>query len=116
MAETLRILISSTAMDLIDHRKAVEDAILRHEHLPIGMERFGAIARPPIEVCREKVLGSDAVVVMVAHRYGWVPSEEQGGDGKKSITRYEVETALAEGIPVLAYLVDPKHPWPHPKE
>ncbi len=61
MAETLRVLISSTAIDLVDHRNAVEDAILRLEHLPIGMERFGAIARPPLEVCREKVLGADAV-------------------------------------------------------
>ena len=80
------------------------------------MEHFGAIARPPIEVCREKVLASDVVVVMVAHRYGWVPSEEQGGDGRKSITWYEVEIALAERIPVLAYLVDEKYPWSQPKE
>lgn len=116
MAETLRVLISSTAIDLTDYRKAVEDAILRLDHLPIGMEHFGAIARPPLEVCREKVMGSDAVVVMVAHRYGWVPSEDQGGDGQKSITWHEVQIALDEGIPVLAYLVDPKHPWSLPKE
>ncbi len=116
MADNLRVLISSTAIDLEDHRKAVLDGILRLEHLPIAMEHFGAIARPPLEVCREKVLTSDVVVVTVAHRYGWVPSEEQGGDGEKSITWYEVDFALAEGIPVLAYLVDPAHPWLHPKE
>ena len=97
MAETLRVFISSTAIDLEDHRKAVEDAILRLEHLPVAMEHFGARARPPLEVCREKVLSSDVVIVMIAYRYGWVPSEEQGGDGKKSITWYEVKIALAEG-------------------
>ena len=116
MTETLRVLISSTAIDLVDHRKAVADAILRLDHHPIAMEHFGAIARPPIDVCREKVLSSDVVVVMVAHRYGWVPSVDQGGDGKKSITWYEVEIALEAGIPVLAYLVDSKHPWTKPKE
>ncbi|MCH7735396.1 MAG: DUF4062 domain-containing protein [Chloroflexi bacterium] len=36
MAETLRVFISSTGFDLEDHRKAVEDAILRLECLPIG--------------------------------------------------------------------------------
>jgi hypothetical protein len=29
---------------------------------------------------------------------------------------YEVEIALDAGIPVLAYLVDPEHPWSQPKE
>lgn len=116
MAETLRVLISSTAIDLTDHRESVADAILRLEHLPIAMEHFGAVARPPLDVCRDKVLGSDVVVVMIAHRYGWVPSEEHGGDGRKSITWYEVEIALAKGIPVLAFLVDENHPWSLPKE
>jgi hypothetical protein len=115
MTEALRVFLSSTAIDLGDHRKAISDTVLRLEHLPIGMERFGAIARSPLEVCREKVLNSDVVVVMIAHRYGWVPSEEQGGDGKKSITQYEVEIAREAGIPVLAYLVDPAHPWSQPK-
>lgn len=116
MAECLRVFISSTAIDLKDHRKAAEDAILRLEHLPIGMEYSGATAQLPLELCKEKVLSSDVVVVIVAHRYGWVPNDEQGGDGKKSITWYEVEAALAEGIPVLAYLVDLKHPWLRPRE
>ena len=73
----------------MDHRKAVADAVLRLEHHPIGMEQFGAIARPPVEVCCEKVFGCDVVVVMIAHRYGWTPSEDQGGDGRKSITWLE---------------------------
>lgn len=116
MAETLRVLISSTAIDLKEHRQAVSDAILRLKQLPVGMEHFGAIPRPPLEVCREEVVSSDVVVAMVAHRYGWVPSEEQGGDGTKSITWYEVGIALDEGIPVLAYLVDTQHAWPQAKE
>ena len=95
MADILRILISSTAIDLEDHRKAVEDAILRLEHLPIGMERFGAVSQAPVEVCREKIIASDVVVVLVAHRYGWVPREDQGGDGSKSITWDEVEKEAA---------------------
>ena len=61
MPENLRVLISSTAMDLGDHRKAVADAVLRLEHLPITMEHFGAISQSPLDVCREKVLGSPPV-------------------------------------------------------
>ncbi len=70
MAETLRVLISSTATDLEDYRKAVSDAVLRKEFVPIAMEYFGAVSRPPLEVCREKVISSNVLIVLVAYRYG----------------------------------------------
>ena len=50
------------------------------------METFVAEPRSQLEVCRSKVAESDAVVVIVAHRYGWVPSVQEGGDGRKSVT------------------------------
>ena len=57
-----------------------------------------------------------ALVVIVAHRYGFVPPVELGGDGVKSITRLEVEAALAAGKPVFAFLIDEKAPWAHARE
>ncbi len=116
MADIPRVFISSTAEDLRQHRKAVEEAVLRSGCHPVGMERFGAVATSPVDVCRDTVRSTDALIVIVAHRYGWVPSPEQGGDGAKSITWHEVETALENGLPVLAYLVEPSHPWPELKE
>jgi len=58
----------------------------------------------------------DALVAIVAHRYGWIPSVEEGGDGDKSITWIEIETALEAGKDVFAFLVDPDYHWPYSKE
>jgi hypothetical protein len=112
----LRIFLSSTAEDLKAHRSRVSEAILRLEHLPVGMESFGADPHDPVSVCRRKVEESDAVVVIVAHRYGWVPRPDGDGDGEKSITRIEVEAGLAAEKPVFAFLVDPKCSWDQPRE
>lgn len=112
----LRIFLSSTAIDLQEHRRKVADAVLRLGELPVAMETFGARPAEPVAVCQAHARDCDALVVVVAHRYGWQPTEAQGGDGTKSITRLEVEAALAAGRPVFAFLVDPDHPWPHAKE
>jgi tetratricopeptide (TPR) repeat protein len=111
-----RIFLSSTAIDMVEHRKKVIDAILRMGDLPVAMETFGALPIEPVEVCKNKVRESNGLVVMVAHRYGWVPGMDDGGDGIKSITRIEVETAVDEGIPVFAFLVDMNYGWTQPKE
>lgn len=111
-----RIFLSSTAIDMQDHRTKVSDAILRLENMPVQMETFGARPNEPVEVCQKKVRECDALVVMVAHRYGWVPGKDEGGDGHKSITWIEVETALEAGKPVFAFLVDSNYGWAQPKE
>jgi tetratricopeptide (TPR) repeat protein len=111
-----RIFLSSTAIDMVEHRKKFIDAILRMGDLPVAMETFGALPNEPVEVCKNKVGESNALVVMVAHRYGWIPGIDEGGDGFKSITWIEVETALNEGIPVFAFLVDMNYGWNQPKE
>ncbi|MFC2145882.1 DUF4062 domain-containing protein [Acidobacteriota bacterium] len=111
-----RIFLSSTAIDMVEHRKKVTEAILRMGDLPVAMETFGALPNEPVEVCKSKVRESNALVVLVAHRYGWVPGPEEGGDGFKSITRIEVETAINEGIPVFAFLVNMNFGWNQPKE
>lgn len=111
-----RIFLSSTAIDMQAHRQKASDSIMRLGDLPVQMETFGARPSDPVSVCRDRVRESDALVVMVAHRYGWVPQEEEGGDGKKSITWLEVETALETDIPVFAFLVDKDFGWEHPKE
>lgn len=111
-----RIFLSSTAIDLKEHRQKVSDAILRLGDLPVAMETFGAMPTEPVEVCQDKARSCDALVVMVAHRYGWVPEKDEGGDSHKSITWLEVEAALNAGKPVFAFLVDQKYGWAQTKE
>lgn len=114
--QILRVFLSSTAIDMGQHRDAIRDAVLRLDDLPVAMESFGARPNTPVAECLEHARSCSVLVVMVAHRYGWVPTEGEGGDGSKSITWLEVEAAIEAGIPVLAYLVDPAHPWSAPKE
>src|SRR5208337_862448 len=112
----LRIFISSTAIDLRDYRDKVRDAVLRLHDLPIGMETFSAMGGEPASECMRMAAEADAVVCIVAHRYGYVPPKELGGDGERSITWLEVDAAKRAGKPVFAFLVDPKAPWAELKE
>ncbi|MEM7309388.1 MAG: DUF4062 domain-containing protein [Planctomycetota bacterium] len=111
-----RIFVSSTAEDLKEHRKAVLDALVRMENLPIAMESFGARPGGSVEECKQAVRESDAVVVLVAHRYGWVPPVSDRGDGRRSITWIEVDEALAHKKPVFAFVVDADHEWTGKRE
>ncbi len=108
---TFHIFLSSTSDDLTEHRLRVAHAVESLRQHPVRMGTFAAEPGVPLEVCREKASSADALVVILAHRYGWVPSEDEGGDGKKSITWYEVEAARAAGKPVFAFLVDPEYAW-----
>jgi hypothetical protein len=112
----LRIFISSTAIDLRDYRDKVRDAVQRLENLPIAMETFSALSGPPVNECTRMAAEADAVICIVAHRYGYVPPQELGGDGERSITWLEVDAAKRAGKPVFAFLVDPKAPWTDLKE
>jgi hypothetical protein len=67
-------------------------------------------------VCRQEVEQCDALIVVVGHRYGWIPSDTDGGDNVKSITWWEVHWAMEKPIPVFAFLVDPTAPWLGAKE
>ena len=108
--------LSSTAADLKDHRERVVQAIERLGQTAARMEVFGARPEAPLPECRKLAAECDALVVIVAHRYGWVPNLEEGGDGKRSITWHEVEAALDAHKPVFAFLVDPQATWNFGKE
>lgn len=63
-------------------------------------------------IARLMVRECDVLVVLVAHRYGWVPSD-QPDKGTKSITWLECEAMRAGGGgELLALVIDPKHSWP----
>lgn len=112
----LRIFISSTAVDLLTYREKVRDAVLRLESMPIAMETFSAQSGQPAGECMKMAAEADAVICIVAHRYGYVPPRELGGDGERSITWLEVDAAKEARKPVFAFLVDPKVEWTSVKE
>ena len=107
-----KIFISSTVEDLVPYRDAAEKAIVTAEHAPLRNEYWAASSdNPPYAACMKKVEEADALVVIVAHRYGWVPPDQPGKKGY-SITRLECLRALKAKKPVFAFVIDDDHAWP----
>src|SRR5690349_13700527 len=106
----LRVFVSSTSEDLKDYRAVARLVILDQGWTPVMMEHFGAVAQPSLEACRQRVTGCDLVLLIVGYRRGWVPSVDQGGNGRDSITALELACARENKTPVLALLAAPN--WP----
>lgn len=115
----LHVFISSTSEDLQLYRDAARGVVLDQKWLPVMMENFKTDSAPTVEACRRRVAECDLLLLIVAFRQGWVPTPKQGGNGRKSITAYEVEEARRRGIPVRALLANVSWPgnlWdPEPK-
>src|SRR5579872_756745 len=108
------VFISSTKEDLGDYRKAARDAAIEAGFHPVMMDYFAAQgAQRPYPACMAEVDPCDVLVVILAHRYGWIPPD-QPGNANKSITWLECEHALAkkDKAEVLAFVVDEKCNWP----
>jgi hypothetical protein len=99
------VFVSSTYVDLTEHRAAVQSAIRQLGAVDISMENFGAREERPKEEClriiREE---SNSFVGIYAHRYGFVPAGES-----KSITESEYDAAGQ--LPRFIYLVNEDVPW-----
>jgi nucleoside 2-deoxyribosyltransferase len=100
------VFISSTFQDLAEYRSLVVDAVLRTGAVPIGLEAFPASGRTIAETLDGLVSESDAVLMIVGHRYG----EIDPGTGV-SWTEVEYATARRLAKPLLVFLADDKAPW-----
>ena len=105
MAEKKLVMISSTARDLPDYRKQVEDACLRVGMFPKMMDHLPALDADAIKASLDMVDKADVYVGVFAHRYGYVP------DGHEiSITQMEYERAVERETPRLIFLMHDKVP------
>jgi hypothetical protein len=102
------VIVSSTASDLPEHRKEVEDACLRQGMFPSMMEHLPASDADAIAASLKLVDEADIYVGVFAHRYGYVPKENN--PRQISITEMEYERAVERGIPRLIFLIDKTHP------
>ena len=100
-----RVMISSTALDLPDHRNQVRDACLRQGMFPLMMEYLPASDAEAIAESLRMVNEADLYLGIFAYRYGYVP---KGYD--ISITEMEYNRAVERGIPRLLFLMHEKHP------
>ena len=97
-------MISSTLLDLPEHREQVMDACLRVNVLPKMMDHLPASADDAIAASMKLVEQADIYVGVFGYRYGHVP---EGHD--KSITEMEYERAVERGIPRLIFLIGEDH-------
>jgi hypothetical protein len=100
-----RIMISSTALDLPEHRRHARDACERMSMLPLVMEQMPASPADALTLSRSFVDQADFYLGIFAFRYGFVP---EGQD--KSITELEYDRAVERQIPVFIFIADAKHP------
>jgi hypothetical protein len=108
----MKVYISSTYVDLVEHRAAVDRTLRRMGHDVIGMEQYVAEGAKPVDRCKADVRASDVYVIIVAWRYGYVPGRNAKPVDGRSITEIELAEAQNNGKPVLAFLLDPEAPWP----
>lgn len=96
-----RIFISSTYVDMIPYREALQVAINNCDAIAYGMERFVPSPIRPLDRCYEEIADSQIFILLLGHRYGEI-DEESG----KSYTELEYDKAKEMGLPVLAFLLD----------
>jgi hypothetical protein len=104
--------ISSTNLDLKDYRLEAAMAALAVDFHADLQENWTAEDHPPLDACLERVRKADVLVVIVAHRYGWVPEDEERNPEGKSITWLECQEAVAGGKHILAFVVEEGAEWP----
>ena len=134
----MKVFVSSTSRDLADHRAAAIRALRRLGHEVVAMEEFTAAPAFPLDRVLRLVRESDAYVVIVAWRYGFVPDASRAAglpevpDGRQadqiSITEWEYlvareypggENRVRPGQerepserPILPFILAESAPWP----
>ena len=101
------VFISSTFEDLAEYRNAVRDAVVRAGAMPILFEDQPASGQPVEERIKELLDRSDAVLLLVGHRYGSVDSKTG-----TSWIEAEYNAARRRAKPLLAFLAAEDAPWP----
>lgn len=104
---TRQAMISSTARDLPEHRDKAMDACLRQGMFPKMMEHLPASYTQALDVSRAMVKESEVYIGIFAHRYGFVPNENN--PNQVSITELEYDCAVELGIPRFIFVIDKTH-------
>jgi hypothetical protein len=99
MKKKFQIFISSTFTDLKEERLAVAQNVLELNHIPVGMEFFGASDQQQLDFIKAEIDQSDYYVLILGGRYGSI--DRATG---KSFTHLEYEYAVSKNVPVLVFL------------
>ena len=101
----MQIYVSSTFADMRPYREVAYKTLDRLGIRATGVEYWSASEVLPVERSLQAVRVADAVVLVVGHRYGFVP---EGHD--KSMAQLEYEEAVRFSKPVFAFLLSEDTP------
>jgi hypothetical protein len=104
------VMLSSTYRELVEHRQAIQQAILGQELFPIAMENDAALpGHDLISASIQKVDEADAYVGLISYRYGQVPISSDRNPNKLSLTELEFRRACDRGIPICMFIMHDEH-------
>jgi Domain of unknown function (DUF4062) len=103
----MKVFLSSTYLDLREHRGTVVEALERLGQRVERMEIFGARPEEPLGACLSEVEECDLFVGIYAYRYGFVPA-----GSTISVTEGELRHAAQLSKPIFCFIVDEAYPWP----
>jgi hypothetical protein len=108
----VKVFVSSTYIDLKDHRKRVITQLPRAGYHVDPMEDWTSDANEPRQFSLDRLDGCQACVLLVGFRRGFVPPGQV-----RSITQMEYDHAIARGVAVLPFLLnDGVTGWPEPHD
>lgn len=108
MSDQLKVIISSTAHDLPEHRKQILEACLRQNMFPLRMEDLPANSDEAAAASLKMVEEADIYIGVFAHRYGYVP--KANNPKQISVTEMEYDRAVEQKIERLIFVMDKSHP------
>jgi formylglycine-generating enzyme required for sulfatase activity len=103
------VYVSSTFIDLEGHRAALKTALEKARYDVECMEKYTAFDQRPLDRCLADVAATDVYVLLIAHRYGYRPPENN--PQRRSITQLEYEQASRHNKPRLVFTVNTDHDW-----
>ena len=104
-----QITVSSTFMDLHEHRAALIKCIKAHGLTDVAMENDTAKLIDIIDSSLQMVRDGSAYVGIISLRYGNIPSCPRRNPDERSITELEYDEALDLKRPVLIFLMGDDH-------
>jgi tetratricopeptide (TPR) repeat protein len=108
MAEQKKVMISSTARDLPEHRKQIVEACLRQGMFPLRMEDLPANSDEAVAASLQMIEEADVYIGVLANRYGYIP--KANNPDQISVTEMEYNRAVTRKIERLIFVMDKSHP------
>jgi hypothetical protein len=112
MAESrLSVFVSATTGDLRETRRAVRDALLTMDHVPIEQTNFPPEASTVREMLTKRIRACDAVIHIAGLRFGSEPREPEPGKPRRSYTQMEYEIARELKKKVYTFVCEADYPY-----